>query len=247
MNICTKHVGVTFSAKKLYAPHTCQSWKIPHSVDNHEMEGHDSATALGNLDPSDTAQLCVGSAPEVSSGDSKLTLIPVLFTWHWFFFANQWYWEKEVNRIGTCLHYHTLLLGLLQRRNRRIKRNAQFDQTFQWVAYLLMAGVRTRWSPRSLPTQAILWFPRCWSPWAAWWWWRLPSQAQCPKRSSKGKSSLLHTLGWMLTQWCLALHALAELMQSLLEESNERSLCYIFKSFETNAVPCTISISSAKK
>lgn len=47
--------------------------------------------------------------------------------------------RSQQNWILPSLSY-AILLELLQRRNRRIKLNAQFGQAFQWVASLLMAG-----------------------------------------------------------------------------------------------------------
>lgn len=90
----------------------------------------------GGVTFSDAAQLFVGSAPQVSWGDSKLTLIPVLFTWHWFYFIFcKLGGKSQQNWNLPSLSY--AVLELLQRRNRRIKLNAQFGQAFQWVTSLL--------------------------------------------------------------------------------------------------------------
>lgn len=58
-------------------------WKIPCSVDTHGMEGQDPATALKTWVPLLQTQLCYALAEALKV--SKVTLIPVLFIWHWLF------------------------------------------------------------------------------------------------------------------------------------------------------------------
>lgn len=59
------------------------AWMIPCSVDTHGMEGQDPATALKTWVPLLQTQLCYALAEALKV--SKVTLIPVLFIWHWLF------------------------------------------------------------------------------------------------------------------------------------------------------------------